>query len=48
MEPITVGKRYQCELCGGHLLCTRAGDGPLECCGQLLKPTDTKKLPSAD
>ena len=48
MESISLGKRYQCEVCGGLLLCTKAGEGPLECCGQPMALAETKKLPSAD
>ena len=48
MGSITLGKRYQCAECGGSLLCSKAGEGPLECCGQPMELAETKKLPSAD
>ena len=27
-----LGKRYTCETCGSSVLCTKSGDGEIECC----------------
>jgi desulfoferrodoxin-like iron-binding protein len=41
---IQVGKRYFCEQCGSEMLVTRAGEGPLGCCGQ---PMQLRGAPAA-
>jgi hypothetical protein len=43
-----LGKRYKCEVCGMEALCTKAGEGKLECCGQEMKTQEPKPLPSSD
>lgn len=43
-----LGRRYQCNNCGTIILCTKAGDGPMACCGQELELQQPKKLPSSD
>jgi Desulfoferrodoxin, N-terminal domain len=43
-----MGKRYQCATCGGQMMCTKAGDGKLECCGNPMESLEPKPLPSAD
>ena len=36
-----LGKRYKCQSCNNEVLCTKAGDGELQCCG---KPMLVKEL----
>lgn len=43
-----LGKRYQCPACGSIVLCTKAGNGAVECCGQSMKVAEPKPLPSSD
>ena len=43
-----LGKRYQCEVCGTVVLCTKAGDGPIICDDQEMAIQEGKKLPSSD
>jgi desulfoferrodoxin-like iron-binding protein len=43
-----LGKRYQCRTCGGIVLCTKAGGGAVECCGQPMLVLEPKPLPSSD
>ncbi len=43
-----LGKRYQCPSCGSMVLCTKAGSGMVECCGQPMKVSEPKPLPSSD
>ncbi len=43
-----LGKRYKCEVCGTEVLCTKAGEGVLVCCGQEMKVQEPKPLPSSD
>ncbi len=43
-----LGKRYQCPTCGSMVLCTKAGGGAVECCGQPMKTLEPKPLPSSD
>jgi desulfoferrodoxin-like iron-binding protein len=43
-----LGKRLKCEECGAQVLVTKAGDGEVHCCEKPMKPTDVKRLPSAD
>jgi desulfoferrodoxin-like iron-binding protein len=43
-----LGKRYKCEVCGNEVLCTKAGEGTFECCGQEMKVQEPKPLPSSD
>jgi hypothetical protein len=47
-QTILPGKRYECATCGGQLICTKAGDGALTCCGNAMTPLEPKPLPSAD
>ncbi len=46
--PNQLGKRFQCEVCGTEILCTKAGDGTAECCGKEMTLMQPKVLPSAD
>jgi desulfoferrodoxin-like iron-binding protein len=43
-----LGKRYQCEVCGTVVLCTRMGAGTIECDGQPMTMQAPRPLPSAD
>ncbi|MBI4337804.1 MAG: hypothetical protein HY683_08275 [Chloroflexi bacterium] len=43
-----LGRRYQCEVCNTLVLCTKAGDGTLTCCGQEMTVQQPRKLPSSD
>lgn len=43
-----LGKRYRCEVCGIEILCTKAGNGTVECCGKEMKAQEPKPLPSTD
>jgi len=43
-----LGKRLTCEKCGTQVLCTKAGEGAVQCCDQDMKLMERKKLPSSD
>jgi len=43
-----LGKRFVCEKCGTQVLCTKAGEGAVQCCDQDMKLMERKKLPSSD
>jgi desulfoferrodoxin-like iron-binding protein len=43
-----LGKRYKCAKCGTETLCTKAGGGKLECCGEEMKTQEAKAIPSSD
>ena len=43
-----LGKRYFCAVCGAEALCTRAGDGRLQCCDGPMEIKESKPLPSSD
>ncbi len=43
-----LGKRYQCEVCKTEILCTKASQGTVKCCGQEMKVKESKPLPSSD
>jgi len=43
-----LGKRYRCEICGIEVLCTKAGEGNLECCDKEMKTQEPKPVPSSD
>ncbi len=43
-----LGKRFVCQVCGTETLCTKAGDGTVECCGKPMEIKQPKPLPSAD
>lgn len=45
---VQLGKRYRCEVCGTEILCTKAGEGVLQCCQQEMKKQEPKPLPSSD
>ncbi len=43
-----LGKRFECADCGTETLCTKAGEGAVECCGKPMELKEAKPLPSAD
>ena len=43
-----LGKRFQCEVCNTEVLCIKAGDGAVDCCGKPMELMQPKVLPSAD
>jgi len=43
-----LGKRFKCEICGTEVLCTKAGEGTVVCCGQEMKIQKPRPLPSSD
>lgn len=44
-----LGKRYQCDVCGATVLCTKAGDGTVKCCeGKDMALQQPRQLPSSD
>ncbi len=43
-----LGKRYECQTCGAIALCTKAGEGEVHCCGQVMEVQQPRKLPSSD
>jgi len=46
--PNQLGKRYQCEVCGATVLCTKAGDGEVQCHGKPMTVQQPRRLPSSD
>lgn len=45
---IAIGKRYICSSCGCEIIVTKAGTGPLTCCGEEMKIKEATPLPSSD
>lgn len=43
-----LGRRYVCEVCGTEVLCTKAGEGSIYCCGKEMQIKQAKPLPSSD
>jgi len=43
-----LGKRYRCTVCGIEVLCTKAGEGKLTCCGKEMEVQEPKPIPSSD
>lgn len=43
-----LGKRFQCKECGVEVLCTKAGEGAIHCCGHEMKLKVAVALPTAD
>jgi hypothetical protein len=43
-----LGKRYRCEKCGTEVLCTKAGEGVVNCCDQEMAAQEPRPLPSSD
>jgi transcription elongation factor Elf1 len=43
-----LGKRFECPVCGAEVLCTKAGEGAVACCGQEMQLKQPRPLASAD
>ncbi len=43
-----LGKRYTCENCGSSVLCTKGGEGGINCCDAEMELQEPRKLPSSD
>ena len=43
-----LGKRYVCNTCGTMLLCTKTGEGVINCCEAEMQLQQPRKLPSSD
>ncbi|HEY9577209.1 MAG TPA: desulfoferrodoxin [Pseudobacillus sp.] len=43
-----LGKRFECKTCGIEVLCTKAGGGSIECCGNEMELKKSIALPTAD
>lgn len=43
-----LGKRFFCAVCDTEVLCTKAGPGAVQCCGNDMELREPKPLPSAD
>ena len=43
-----LGKRYVCETCGSSVLCTKSGDGEIDCCEKTMEIQEPRKLPASD
>ena len=46
--PNQLGRRYQCKKCGATLLCTKAGEGELQCHDAPMEVQQPRRLPSSD
>ncbi len=40
-----LGKRYVCETCGSSVLCTKSGDGEIDCCEKTMEIQGTSQAP---
>ena len=43
-----LGRRYRCEECGTTVLCTKAGEGIVQCHDKDMEVQEPRKLPSSD
>ncbi len=43
-----LGKRYLCPKCASSVLCTKGGEGEIECCEVKMEIQEPRKLPSSD
>jgi len=43
-----LGKRYHCTKCDTEVLCTKAGEGVVTCCGQEMEVQQPRQIPSSD
>ncbi len=43
-----LGRRYECDTCGSTVLCTKAGEGVIQCHGEEMELQQPRKLPSSD
>lgn len=46
--PNQLGKRFECEICGTEVMCTKAGEGTVQCCDQDMQLKKPVALPTAD
>ncbi len=46
--PNQLGKRYKCAICGSEILCTKPGQGSVECCGKPMESQEARPIPSSD
>lgn len=46
--PNQLGRRYECQVCGTIVLCTKAGNGTIYCCEQEMVVQQPRRLPSSD
>ena len=43
-----LGKRHRCAVCETEVLCVKAGEGAITCCGQEMETQDPRQIPSSD
>ena len=43
-----LGKRFKCQACGTEVLCTKASESTVTCCGQEMELQEPRALPSSD
>lgn len=43
-----LGKRSKCQTCGTEVLCTKGGQGSVQCCGKPMELQEARALPSSD
>jgi hypothetical protein len=43
-----LGKRFKCSVCNTEVLCVKAGDGTISCCGKNMDLQEARPLPSSD
>lgn len=43
-----LGKRFKCSVCNTEVLCVKAGDGVVICCGKEMEIQEPRPLPSSD
>lgn len=43
-----LGKRFECKECGLEILCTKAGEGTIQCHGKDMEIKQSVALPTAD
>jgi len=46
--PLLLGRRFSCSTCGTTVLCTKAGEASVVCCGAPLVAVEARPLPSSD
>ena len=43
-----LGKRFKCSVCNTEVLCVKASDGVISCCGKDMDMQEARPLPSSD
>ena len=43
-----LGKRFKCPVCSTEVLCTKASEGTIICCGQEMEVQQPRPVPSSD